>query len=238
MHAKNAFVTKQEQFKGLEIPHVITAQQTVIFVNPEKEDLDKIQTYVSISTNYFGGFGEQSAKMFRDGKLELESKDDDSINKCLRLIGIAADGTADEFDIISLGNYRTEKDIIDEWSKTKGTYIEEVETASTINDMNRAFALFEGATEILPGVFKFPSGKINTINAISAGAPSTAQMPLIMYHHSWDWLVPFIVKITETVDVFDDVKTHTVSSIFEELEEIEFTPVEAQKYLYTRFIKK
>lgn len=84
---------------------------------PNIERFGKGKMVASISTDYFGGMGHQSAKLFVDGKIEYEADDEyDSnyntrpINTVLKKMGIARMDGMDEFDMIGLGNYRTNDD--------------------------------------------------------------------------------------------------------------------------------
>lgn len=71
--------------------------------------------YLDISTDYFGGCGEQECKMF-DPDLPsryvhpVEYVECDSINVGLRKLGIIKNSDCDEFDTIGLGNYRRNSD--------------------------------------------------------------------------------------------------------------------------------
>jgi hypothetical protein len=68
-----------------------------------------------ISTDYFGGFGSQRAKLFVNNKIEYEADDEYDyslrpINEVLKKMGIVRKDGMDEFDTIGLGNYRTNED--------------------------------------------------------------------------------------------------------------------------------
>lgn len=73
--------------------------------------------YLSISTDYFGGCGEQECKMFDPDLLHpVEYIECNSINDGLRRLGINKTPSSetthecDEFDTIGLGNYRRNSD--------------------------------------------------------------------------------------------------------------------------------
>lgn len=82
---------------------------------PDKEIFGKGKMIASISTDYFGGMGSQSAKLFIDNKIEYEEDDEYDyslrpINTVLKKMGIVRKDGMDEFDMIGLGNYRTNED--------------------------------------------------------------------------------------------------------------------------------
>ena len=79
---------------------------------PNIEIFKKGKMIASISTDYFGGAGSQSAKLFVDGKIEYEEDDEYDysirpINTVLKMMGVVRKDGMDEFDMIGLGNYRT-----------------------------------------------------------------------------------------------------------------------------------
>lgn len=60
-----------------------------------------------IETDYFGGFGDQSAIVFEAGEIVFKSINvEDSINKALYRLGVIADNEKDEFDSMHLSEYR------------------------------------------------------------------------------------------------------------------------------------
>jgi len=79
---------------------------------PNIERFRKGKMIASISTDYFGGVGYQSAKLFIDNKIEYEADDEYDyslrpINTVLKKLGVVKKDGMDEFDTIGLGNYRT-----------------------------------------------------------------------------------------------------------------------------------
>jgi hypothetical protein len=92
-------------------------------------------TFVSIRTDYFGGFGEQSASINitkENGWWNIlrKSDDDNAINQILKEYGVIKDpkyfGTKDEFDTINLGKYRDNSDMIKEtdyWKENQQSII-------------------------------------------------------------------------------------------------------------------
>jgi hypothetical protein len=81
---------------------------------PNIEKFGKEKMIAKISTDYFGGFGSQTAKLFVDNKIEYEGDSElhgpSPINDVLKRMGIVRKEGMDEFDIIGLGNYRTNED--------------------------------------------------------------------------------------------------------------------------------
>lgn len=76
-----------------------------------------IKTFASISTDYFGGMGEQEGKAWVDGTRVVSG---DSINDALVAIGVVREPNMDEFDTVSLGSYRDSDDITSEWKVKMG----------------------------------------------------------------------------------------------------------------------
>jgi hypothetical protein len=82
---------------------------------PDREIFGKGKMIAEISTDYFGGSGSQSAKLFVDNKIEYEGDDEydyglSPINDVLKRMYIVKKNGMDEFDTIGLGNYRTNED--------------------------------------------------------------------------------------------------------------------------------
>ncbi len=64
-----------------------------------------------ITTDYFGGLGEQTATFYHSaGKFEEMVNDFGPINQGLKKLGIQRQDLLDEFDTIGLGNYRSNQD--------------------------------------------------------------------------------------------------------------------------------
>lgn len=73
------------------------------------------KTIAKIETDYFGGSGNQSAKLFVNNKKVYDKSDEQDylsrpINDVLREMGVKRTSSKDEFDTIGLGNYRENKD--------------------------------------------------------------------------------------------------------------------------------
>ena len=63
-----------------------------------------------IETEYFGGFGEQRARV-KEGREVLLAKG--QINDALRLLGVVATPDKDEFDVVGLGRWRDNEDWVE-----------------------------------------------------------------------------------------------------------------------------
>lgn len=62
-----------------------------------------------VETDYFGGAGTQSATVWLN-RIKKDFNDIDAINQALKLIGVHADGYADEFDAVGLDRFRSNED--------------------------------------------------------------------------------------------------------------------------------
>ena len=79
---------------------------------PNIREFGKNKTIASITTDYFGGPGNQSAKVFLNNKKILEQDDEldwklKPINSALKLLGVEKKSGMDEFDTVGLGKYRS-----------------------------------------------------------------------------------------------------------------------------------
>lgn len=82
---------------------------------PKSKEWQSGKLICKIVTDYFGGFGDQSAKLYRDDTILMNEdtrKDPDSnpINQALKMMGVKAKTGMDEFDTINLSRYRTNED--------------------------------------------------------------------------------------------------------------------------------
>ena len=82
---------------------------------PNFKEFRKGKTIAKVETDYFGGSGEQSAKLYVDGVKKYGESDifDHSktpINDVLKMMGVVKKTGMDEFDTIGLGKYRTNQD--------------------------------------------------------------------------------------------------------------------------------
>lgn len=65
-----------------------------------------------IETDYFGGAGEQKARVVHGQETPLEKG---KINQALKILGVLRTPEIDEFDVVGLGKYRTN----DHWVESK-----------------------------------------------------------------------------------------------------------------------
>lgn len=76
---------------------------------------EKFNNAIYVSTDYFGGGGEQYATVIKEGvELPNETWNTDKyrpINDALRYFGLKKDKNSDEFDTIHLGRYRSNEDV-------------------------------------------------------------------------------------------------------------------------------
>lgn len=71
-------------------------------------------TFALVVTDYFGGFGEQWACAFVDGRRVEEVRD---INAALRALGVRAAGGLDEFDTVGLARHRRTPEALDRYQE-------------------------------------------------------------------------------------------------------------------------
>ena len=84
---------------------------------PNIEEFGKDKMIADISTDYFGGMGNQSAKLAINNKVVYDENDEYNlslrpINTVLEKMGVVKNEGMDEFDTIGLGKYRSNKDFI------------------------------------------------------------------------------------------------------------------------------
>ena len=87
---------------------------------PNLKEFGKDKTIAKIETDYFGGAGSQSAKLFINNTKELDKSSEQNwgqsissltpINDVLKMMGVVRNTGYDEFDTIGLGNYRSNQD--------------------------------------------------------------------------------------------------------------------------------
>lgn len=129
MHCLHAYIFKAGTFDVSDVPHaehegfVILVMSDKLFTklgSPKLLDQtlrETIKTYAEIQTDYFGGGGEQEAKLFIDGREEYVPEPDHPIDWALEKLGVVKKDGMDEFDTISLGSYRDAASILDEWTE-------------------------------------------------------------------------------------------------------------------------
>lgn len=84
----------------------------------DPKEFSKGRMVASINTDYFGGPGDQSAKLWKDGKLIYENSTrvnewDTPINDALDKMGVTPKNGCDNFDTVGLGRYRKNEDFYD-----------------------------------------------------------------------------------------------------------------------------
>lgn len=82
---------------------------------PNIREYGKDKTIAKIETDYFGGWGVQSAKLFVNNKKVYDESDEQDIslkpiNTALKMMGVTAKSNMDEFDTIGLSKYRSNSD--------------------------------------------------------------------------------------------------------------------------------
>jgi hypothetical protein len=128
MHCISVFLINKKELRGDKIDTLIEGKQNSIkFIElgadilattriPNIKEFGKDKTIAMIETDYFGGSGYQSAKLFINGKKVYDKSDEQDwaskpINHVLKQLGVQIDKSYhDEFDIVGLGKYRTNED--------------------------------------------------------------------------------------------------------------------------------
>jgi hypothetical protein len=127
-HNISGYIAKEEKLKELkektqlENAHVVPLKAGWGFMplsnalmdeiyNKQKRKLHKIAdfTIAYIETGYFGGGGDQGAKLWKNGQRIYKNMDaqDNPINDVLHLMGVTVEGDMDEFDYLGLCKHRT-----------------------------------------------------------------------------------------------------------------------------------
>jgi hypothetical protein len=114
--AKKSEIESDTRIKFKDLGHGIVA--LLDWSGIDQKDLLSNRLIATISTDYFGGCGNQSASVTLDGKIIFEVDDNDfprssPINEALKLLGVRRKEGMDEFDTIGLGNYRSSRDFED-----------------------------------------------------------------------------------------------------------------------------
>ena len=123
MHSISVYLLRKEDIRDEKISQVLDNKNSIKYtelncgivaltrINNLKE-FGKNKTIAKIETNYFGGGGEQSAKLFVNNQKVYDESDEQDwslqpINHVLREMGVVKQSGMDEFDTIGLGKYRT-----------------------------------------------------------------------------------------------------------------------------------
>ena len=127
MHSISVYLIRKEEIRGEKIDSVLEGSQshikwTELGANilattriPNIRDFGKDKTIAKIETDYFGGSGNQSAKLFINNEKVYDKSDEQDwsltpINDVLKQMGIISNQGIDEFDTIGLGKYRKNED--------------------------------------------------------------------------------------------------------------------------------
>lgn len=99
---------KSEKIKWTELNSEFIATTYI----PNIKDFGKDKSIVYLTTDYFGGHGNQSAKVFMNNKKVFNQNDEfdwklKPINSALKMIGVNKLDNMDEFDTIGLSKYRS-----------------------------------------------------------------------------------------------------------------------------------
>lgn len=109
------------------IPHKKLPKSIIVLPDTDMEDMSKYFPdgfkFIKVDTDYFGGFGEQSAVMFevsttgtykKTGYRKVKSFKSKHypINEALVELGVVKNSGMDEFDTIDLGKYRSNEDFL------------------------------------------------------------------------------------------------------------------------------
>jgi len=103
----------QNQIRFTELDGGVLATTNI----PNIKEFGKDKTIAKIETDYFGGAGYQSAKLFVNNKRVYNESDEfnfgvNPINDVLKLMGVEPITGMDLFDTIGLGKYRSNSDFI------------------------------------------------------------------------------------------------------------------------------
>jgi hypothetical protein len=128
MHAISVFLLRKDELRNQKIDSVLENTKSHILKYteldcgiiamtriPNMKEFGKDKTIAKIETNYFGGGGDQSAKLFINNKKVYDKSDEQDwsvkpINDVLKELGVVSKPGMDEFDTIGLGRYRENQD--------------------------------------------------------------------------------------------------------------------------------
>lgn len=126
-HCISVYLVRKSDLRNDKIESIIDSNeyQDIKFVELKEDilvaiDIPKIREFgknkmvAYITTDYFGGPGYQTAKVYDNNKLVYDQSDEDEmdyrcepINNALRMMGVDAKNNYDEFDTIGLSKYRS-----------------------------------------------------------------------------------------------------------------------------------
>jgi len=104
--------SKSDNLEWVELGSGIMAIERI----PNIREFGINKTIALVTTDYFGGSGNQTAKVFVDNKKILDQDDEidwkfNPINSALKLLGVEKKDGMDEFDTVGLGKIRTNNDL-------------------------------------------------------------------------------------------------------------------------------
>jgi hypothetical protein len=128
MHSISVFLLKKEEIRNEKIES-LSGDKTLRKIKftemgegilatteiPNFKEFRKGKIIALVETDYFGGGGDQSAKLYVDGVKMYDESDvfdysKTPINDVLKMMGVVKKTGMDEFDTIGLGKYRTNED--------------------------------------------------------------------------------------------------------------------------------
>lgn len=125
-HCISVYLIKREELRNESIDNIIDGETLNIKFTqlggnilattyiPNVKEFREGKTITKISTDYFGGMGDQSANLWVNSEFIYDKCDEydniSPINYVLRMMGVIRNGSNDEFDTIGLGNYRSNDD--------------------------------------------------------------------------------------------------------------------------------
>ena len=128
-HCISIFLIKKSELRSDKIDSVIKEQKSNSTIKwtelncdllstthiPNLKEFGKDKTVAKITTDYFGGTGNQTAKVFINNERVLYESDEfdwksKPINSALKMIGVTRKDGMDEFDTVGLGKYRSNHD--------------------------------------------------------------------------------------------------------------------------------
>jgi len=127
MHSIQVYLLNKKEIRGEKIRSVTEGESSDIKFTemgegilatteiPNFKEFRKGKTIAKVETDYFGGSGEQYAKLYVDGVKKYDESDvfdysKTPINDVLKMMGVVKKAGMDEFDTIGLGKYRTNQD--------------------------------------------------------------------------------------------------------------------------------
>ena len=144
-HCINVILVKKEYLKkeiGKNITQVELPKDIVAFPSitcAKTSEVFGIGVYfLLVSTDYFGGFGEQYSTLYATTENGYETitvyRGSNPINDSLKEYGIISDENSDEFDTINLGQYRNMEDFGISFGEDNSSYEEESDKLSNVDN--------------------------------------------------------------------------------------------------------